>query len=363
MSIIKARLEFDESGIINIVGYNDIGKSAITRALEIIFYDAYSTEQINFIHDGKEYSGIGVEFDDGVAINKYKYSRVHSASGQSVWEMLQDGKVIYTNRLTDGIASMQGIPEPISQYLGVVKDDQTGEKLNVRRNTDKLFLINTSGSDNYKIINTVLRSEILADSVRRLNEDRNKLQSELASKVTSSQTLKGELNNLVVLNEDMISSLRSDIESLKGNKLRLEYLLGTDSLEREFRAVSVYDELSTVDLNRIQEISSVIESKETVGVAIYDEIVPLSLDRLNLLSEIAKLRVDVETITPPELSLVSGEKERDIRTVGEAYNVFFDMVDKLQVAEEEFNSVHAELHSLSVQYGFKVCKNCGSVVQ
>ena len=41
MSIKNALLEFDESNIISLCGYNDSGKSAITRLLEVMFYNTY----------------------------------------------------------------------------------------------------------------------------------------------------------------------------------------------------------------------------------------------------------------------------------------------------------------------------------
>lgn len=38
MSIKEAKLVFDETNIINLKGYNDSGKSAITRALDVLMF-------------------------------------------------------------------------------------------------------------------------------------------------------------------------------------------------------------------------------------------------------------------------------------------------------------------------------------
>ncbi|RKW48284.1 MAG: hypothetical protein D8B41_00145, partial [Porphyromonas sp.] len=45
MAIKNAILTFDESNIINLKGYNDSGKSAITRALDVLFFNSYKNAQ------------------------------------------------------------------------------------------------------------------------------------------------------------------------------------------------------------------------------------------------------------------------------------------------------------------------------
>ena len=170
MSIKNALLEFDESNIISLCGYNDSGKSAITRLLEVMFYNTYSTDQVKFITDGEDYWLGAITFSDGVVYTRKKY-----LDGKSLWELKKDDKILFTNLLPNGtLAAMGDTPEIIEKYLGVIQDELTTEELNVRRNTDKLFLVGTSGGDNYKILNTVLRSDVLASASKSLNEDKNK---------------------------------------------------------------------------------------------------------------------------------------------------------------------------------------------
>lgn len=358
MSIESARLDFDDTGILNITGYNDSGKSAITRSLEVLFYDAYSGDQINFIKDDAEFFGVGVEFDDGVAINKYKYS-----NGKSVWEMLKGEEVIFTNQLADGVAAMSTIPEPIANYLGVVKDEFTDEQLNVRRNTDKLFLINTTGGDNYKIINSILRCDILAESVKRMNEDRNKLQSEVSNKATSSKTLKGELDALVVLDDSLITSLQTKSENLRLNKQRGEYLIGINNQKQILDDFVVYEELPIIDTSRSMLISQLQELKKATETPIYDELTILDVSRVQELEAIKQLRENLHTPIPPELTFVGTERMKDIRAVGEAFNNLYTVTTNLSNVEKEYEAVHNQLHTLSKEYGFKICNNCGTVVE
>jgi len=356
MSIEKARLEFDETGILNLCGYNDSGKSAITRALEVVFYNAYSNDQVNFIQDGKSHFGIGLEFSDGVEINRYKY-----IDGKSVWEMYKNGNVVFSNRLEDGIAALSDIPDVIRKYLGVIEDEITGEKLNVRRNTDRLFLINTTGGDNYKIINTVLRADILAESVNRLNKDRNTLQSELAALSTSSQTLKNELTHLVVLGDDLVAQVKENAENLADTKKRFEYLYSIQSQKAILDAFVVYDELPLIDTDQFRDIENLLELRKSLDIPIYDACPLIDVSRLQLLEEIIQLRKSLDVDIPPALPTIDVSRFNEIMEIGRLYNSYLETTNSLNQVSAEYEQVRGELESLSKQYGFKICKNCGAV--
>jgi energy-coupling factor transporter ATP-binding protein EcfA2 len=356
MSIGQTRIEFDETGIINLCGYNDSGKSAITRALEVILYDGYSSDQVNFIMDDQDHFGIGLEFADGVSINKFKY-----ANGKSVWEMMRNGEMLFTNRLANGVAAMSDIPEVIANYLGVVKDEHTDEQLNVRRNTDKLFLINTTGGDNYKIINSVLRCDVLAESVKRMNEDRNKLQSEVSNLATSSATLKNELTVITVVDTNTLGTIEQGMKNLSVNKQRSEYLTAIGAQKEILDSFAVYDEVPMIDTDRLTSLMALQELKKSLEVPIYTECSVLDSSRLTALSEIIQLRQALDVSIPPEAPIIDVSRFNDVMTVGKAFNDLWNSTNSLNVTTAEHESVVVELTSLSTQYGFKICKACGTV--
>mgnify|MGYP003093532149 CR=1 FL=1 len=66
MGYESGKIQFDESGVINIKGYNDSGKSAMLTACAVAMMDAYKQKQAKFIRFGEDYFGIVVSFDDGV---------------------------------------------------------------------------------------------------------------------------------------------------------------------------------------------------------------------------------------------------------------------------------------------------------
>lgn len=386
MSIKSARIEFDDTGIINLCGYNDSGKSAIITALDVLFYDAHPNDQVKFIKDGEEFFGVGLEFSDGVSINKYKYK-----DGKSVWEMLLGEQVIFTNKLDSGVAAISGVPEVIARYLGVVQDEHTGEKLNVRRNVDRLFLIHTTGGDNYKIINSVLRCDILAESVKRLNEDRNKLQSELFVLTNSRDTLSNELSALEVPDEEIVFSLDDLKEKLEESKFRYELLSAVITKKQELDDLYVYDELKDVSLDRYRELEQlmhllnemkkpvyeecsvvdierytllreIIDLREKLRVGVYDKLGVVDIDRLMLLDQIMKLYESLSEGVFDELEIVDIERLNLLKEVGMAYNNWWEVYNKLYQADQEYKQVKGLLDQYAKQYGFTICKNCGTVV-
>ena len=359
MSVGYTRLEFEENSIINLVGYNDSGKSAVTRALEIIFYDEYSRDQVAFIKDGEEYFAIGLEFSDGIAINKYKY-----VNGQSEWEMLKGDEIIYTNRLQTGLAAMPTIPKPIAQYLSVVEDTVTGEKLNIRRNSDKLFLVGMSGGEVYKIINSVLQLDVLVATVKRLNEDRNDLQARLVAESTTLRTLRNEHDSLVGVTDEALNQLNDMSENLKANKYRVESLLAIDSSKQELDAICIQPELNVIDTEQLKDISAILEAKQSLDNAeqtSQPELTLVDMERLTMLETIVSERQKLDTPIPPELPVVDTTRLNAVIEVAKAYNNLFNINQEIVALDTEINTVTSELALLAQQHNFKVCKNCGTI--
>lgn len=359
MSIAEARIEFDDNNIINLCGYNDSGKSAITRLLQIMFYNSYSTEQARYIKEGTEFWVCSLEFDDGVEVNRYKY-----ADGKSVYEMFKGGKCVFTNRRENGtVLAMDNIPDVIANYLGVIKDEHTGEILNVRRNTDKLFLINTSGGDNYKILNAVLNSDVLADASKTLNEDRNKLQTQVVSLTTSAATLKNEVESLNVVDSEIVDSLEETVKKVAVNKQRVDYLTAIVEQKEKIDNLIAYEELPKLDTSRLSAILEIQKWYDNMTVVAPQECKGVNTDKLRELENIMCLNQSMDIIVPPECAKVSFERYTDIIAACQSYNRLWEVSNQLANIEAELVSDKTKLETLSKTCGFKICKNCGTVVE
>ena len=155
MSVEHAICEFDDSNIVNIKGYNDSGKSAMLRALDVLFSNMKPTKQIDFIQDGKEYFRIVANFSDGVSILRDKY-----INGQSLYEMWKDNNCIFSTKKGNALTKVTEVPQPIRDYLCIVSYEDI--VLNSRSCFEKQLGVQTTGSENYKLFNTVLKSEEIA---------------------------------------------------------------------------------------------------------------------------------------------------------------------------------------------------------
>lgn len=358
MSIKSGRVEFDETNIINLCGYNDSGKSAITRLLEILFYNAYPQDQTKFITDGEEYWKGSLHFTDGVIIDRYKY-----ADGKSMWEMYKGVELLYTNKLDNGgLAAMSENPEIIANYLGVIQDEFTEEKLNVRRNTDKLFLITTTGGDNYKILNSVLQSDILAEASRQLNEDKNKLNGEVVNLKTTSEVLSSQLEGMVVVPEEVIDYTKEQITKLTDKAGQLARLTMISESKKQLNSMIVYDELDVVDLEAIKALQGIVALRGVLLTPIFEEVEGVDTKRLDALRSIAAMQKSLFIPTYEVLETVDVERYKGVKEIGNLYNTLYNANVNLANVEQELEKYKKELASLSAQYNLKVCKNCGSVV-
>lgn len=387
MSIKDALIEFDDSNVITLCGYNDSGKSAITRLLEVLFYNSYTTDQVKFITDGETYwSGI-LTFSDGIVYKREKYS-----DGKSLWELSKDGKILYTNRLENGtLAALSDIPEVIEKYLGVISDELTDEELNVRRNTDKLFLINTSGGDNYKILNSVLRSDVLASASKKLNDDKNKLNSEVQHLETMQEMLKDEYNAVEVAPKKDLDELDGFISNLEETFMRQARLKGAVDSYIELSGISVYDELTPIPLEKISYLQNImqlakekdidlydrVDSVDTARLVdlqnimnlyqekskpIYDSVSSVEMSRLRELQEIMKFCKILDNTIYEELSPIEVNRVKDIKEIAEMFVDYSGKLKQYRSVIEQLQNMRTKLDMLSKQYGLKVCKNCGSIV-
>lgn len=357
MSIEQAKLEFNEKNIISICGLNDSGKSAITRALSIILYDNYSRDQVRFIKEGATSFKIQLNFDDGVSISKTKYD-----NGTSIWLFTQGDKVLYTNQLKTSVQAVSDVPDPIKQYLGVIYDDCTDSLINVRRNTDKLFLIETTGGDNYKLFNTILKSEVLAKASMSMTADKNKLNADVQAKTNVYNTYVQQYESLDVAPEEEQAKLRQYTKQLSETNIRnmeLERLLADKEMVDN---MAIQEECIPVDLTRLGELHTLISDYEASVQAVAPELVSADTDRLKAILALISENEKVTTGIPPETTVVSLDRLQDLLRIGDALLAYQDAQTALNNVSAEHEQVLGQLKALSEQYNFKICKNCGTVV-
>lgn len=386
MSLGSITLEFDERNIVSLCGYNDSGKSAVVRALEVLFYNAYSTEQVHFIKDGCDKFRLVLTFDDGVSYERIKY-----VTGASVFLLIKDDEVLFDNRRGTQVINTDGIPQVIAKYLGVIRDDNTKEALNIRRCTDKLFLIETSGGENYKILNTILQSDKLAETSIALNTDKNKLQAETVAGYTRLSALKDTRDSTQVANSDDIDALEEEVNNLRTLATRFDILMKAKSLVDEITQIpikkcvqtlnigrlkaisdikflsttskkSVNKALKTIDINRLSELESMSRIYHKISEPINSEVLMVDTNRLVDIKSLVDKRVTAVTDVHCAVPVINHSKLRDLGVLQRLVIANKTESERYSDINVSATQVFSKLHEVAEANNLKICENCGAVI-
>lgn len=359
-----AKVSFDEKGIINIKGYNSGGKSTMLKAIAVCLMNMYPKAQTKFIRHGEKYFRIVVNFDDGVSIVRDKY-----ITGQSLYEIYKDNNCIFTTKEGGKLTKVDGIPKIIEDYLGLCIVS-TG-CLNYQVRQDKLWLIETTGSENYNSLNEILKTEEISKANTLLNSDKNEINSGIASTEARLQETKLSLHELNSYTEDLLSALESRELLCKSLIAKCKELKDIVSLVDELNTLSDIPEVSKIDLKRFSSIESVTDiGNELSNFVIYPElekIVDKRISDIDALSSTVKSLKEVGKVLP-ELSIIATNKEDSLVEIVSILSEIKANSEELKTIKEgqsklssKLNAVVKEAESKGIK--FVKCDNCGSYIK
>lgn len=382
MSIEHGVCKFDDSNIIFLKGYNDSGKSAMLRALDVLFYNKHAQSQVQFIQDDKDYFRVLAYFEDGVIILRDKY-----INGQSLYEMYKDGECIYSTKVNNTLTKVSEVPEPIALYLGVLQE------LNTRTCYDKQFAVQTTGSENYKVFSTILKSEELAKAGELVNNDKNKLGADITSIENKIDAYKEVVQDGIKLTDELVTAMESIDKFIDFHETLTNYLSGIANLNVQLENTVVFPEITEVDSSEINIIENILGTLNTVrGIK---EVPELSLVDYTELESLIKLKEAKETLVGiqmfpkvqdidySELDMLLGLKE-----LNDSLSCFYagydeiteinseqftslmsikSLVDKLpdvSSVDSELDDVNNQIKELALQLGdnVSICPDCGHVL-
>lgn len=361
MSIEHGKCEFDDRNIVNLKGYNDSGKSAMLQALKVLISNSNPTKQVGFIQDDKDYFRVVAAFEDGVMILRDKY-----INGQSLYEMYKDNQLIYTSKSGNALTRITEVPKPIADYLGLIMYD--GTCLNARACFEKQIGVQTTGSENYKMFNTVLKSEEIATASALLNNDRNKLASDINAVDADLQAQKSFLGNKDKITLEMVTYLKEHDSSLD-NYLAMESVLSSlHTLKESKDAVVIYPELSGVDATQLAELDSIAKQmsmlKSIKIVPQLNEVDALQLQALEHIKSVADSLKSV--VIPPEVRVIDSEQLNALTGILATISAINDCdkaISQYDISIETLNKELAEMQEELANKGVKMvrCPGCGQI--
>lgn len=363
MSIKKGSIHFDDQGIITIVGYNNSGKSAFLRAMDVALNYSNPTKQKKFIHDGTRFFQVDLVFDDDVTIRYEKHE-----SGSSLYEMFKGSESVWHNRINKNtFEKIDGVPTVIRDYLGMVTTPN-GISLNYGVNTDPQLLVDTSGSENYAALSSVLKSEELSAAVKLLNSENNQLQSKVNYRTNELNVLERQQSELIGLDADLVLAATQFDTSVTANEELSSKL--SESLESvsTVETAEVLPELDSIDysgVSAITEALTMVDAMKSVDTAPELEIIDFTA--YNDLLAASALADAINDDIVPDIPAI--DDTGLVSALGTAY----ELVDTLSAYDEYFAEVDAALakgnrlkSKLSAKlredgYDINECPNCGEL--
>lgn len=314
--------EFYPEGILNIKGFNDSGKSALLIAVGVCLLNAYPRDQKSFIREGTESFRVVCRFADGVSIIREKY-----ADGRSLYEMTSESEgTLYTTRSGDMLTNVEGIPAPIEKYLGLFAEGSF--YLNMRRRTDPMLLVNTTGSENFNMLNSVLKTAELSEAAKDASNQANVLANELSDKQVELYGVESELKGIWETSEFLDSLLFQSTNE--------------DELSSAVSGLS-----SAVDAGAAYEASP-----EPAPSAVLNNLTPIDNAPLRVFSSCTE-SIHALQNTPRPLSLPQGISSDTLQTLESAFESC-SLLSTVEVFPEALESYFSRCSLTSAPYkGFR----------
>lgn len=362
----RAKLVFDESNIVNIKGYNSAGKSTMLKALAVCLTNMFPKSQTKLIRHGEEYFRIVVNFSDGISILRDKY-----ANGQSLYEMYKNGVCVFTTKEGRKLSKVDDVPEVIKAYLGLCST--SFGCLNYQSRQDKLWLVETTGSENYSTLNEILKSEEISRANALINSDKNRLSAEITEIESSLQAVKMERMSAEAYSEDLLKALEERQAYVKDLDRRVRDIRRLASISKDIRTIVVPPVVSPVDCDRLSKTSMLGSLlKDISEIKVYPVISTIGVERLQCASTLMAMFKEVQDgkrkIVATEIPVISLNRFKSLDSVVlsaksyvESSSSYKKIVSATAELQTRLDRAVAEAESQGVH--FVKCINCGSYTE
>lgn len=366
MSIKEAKLVFDETNILNLKGYNDSGKSAITRALDVLLFDSYKRAQKNFITHGEHYFRIKLHFDDGVTIVRDKY-----LNGSSLYEMYSEGQLVFSTKVGNTLTQVKDVPLEIREYLAMTETSE-GNYLNSQSIYDKQFLIQTTGSENVELLNGVLKLKETGLATTAIKNDINQLSSSINGLLADIESIKISLERYEDLDEGFILLLSELDRKYDEVERKYNQLVEVEDLLSDMSELPLgIPDLPLIDGDLYSSLlvvaSSVEELAKIKDIPTVDVISYNSYVELLKLAELQKSYKNVNTYIL-DIPLIDFGRLNTLKILGNSFKEFADIsntISSLTERSEELENESLQIQEYARENGISInkCDNCGALVQ
>ena len=280
--------------------------------------------------------------------------------------MYKNGEEIYTSKVNGVLTKVDAVPDVIKSYLGL--SELGNGVLNFRRITDKLFLSQTTGRENFEDLNQLFGIDELVMSINLVKQDISDTNNKIGTNDQEMTFIKAEIDKSELLSEETLNKLKE----------REEYSNGLETSKGDYEGIistiTSLDEVIVPESGKLDLVSN--------NASLLLEI----MDLAEWLSQPQKPRItgfsdfvgtdaltEVTSLCGAILGLRRGVKLDEVSTcdvglleqvLGEAENVsdssvkLDSAISKVQSIKDILNTEIARAESTGIS--FHKCDNCGS---
>jgi hypothetical protein len=291
-------------------------------------------------------------------------------SGQSLYELYKDDECVFTTKEGGRLTKIDGVPQVIQDYLGLCVVS-TG-CLNYQVRQDPLWLIETTGSENYNSLNEILKTEEIARANALLNSDKNKVNSEVTGIEASLNETNYALNEVRDYSDALLAALEekeSFCRDLVSMYRDLKSLMGiVDTLS----TIKDIPEVAKIDSSQLEGVNALYRTATDInGIVDYPEMEKLDAVRLSAITSLAKEVVQVDNtpdVNTPEVTVIDIDKLANISSMIATISKLKENNDIVMQLDSKKNKVKAKLDSIVLEakkqgIKFVECDNCGTYIE
>ena len=221
----ELHLDFTASPIVCIQAGNDSGKSSAVKAIETIMYNDNERKNKNYIRTNCNSFTIAVTLKDGTRVE-----RIKGDSGNVYRIVAANGAITEWNKLDNDI------PAQVQEIFGLVRDETTGELLNIRTCESLLLFALTKASENHKIFYGQLKVDDVSNAMVCGKDIVNKLSTAIKASETTKENYLVRLRDIKVPDLTSVKQLKERIDESAKNMVAAKDIVNTMSEYNSIRS-------------------------------------------------------------------------------------------------------------------------------
>jgi hypothetical protein len=319
--------------------------------------------------------------------------------------MYKGKDLIFTTKAGNTLTKITGVPEPIEKYVGFCM--LGNECLNYQNaNNTKMLLVETTGGENYKDLNTILKIDEISRASELVKADKGEAKDGLVEVNASKDVVENEYKLAKYLTEELLEELEQRDAVSDKNEEQYNALKTIQDGYEAYSSIKVAPKVEKIDATQYAAISALEDISETYqSFKVPPQLKKISVDsRLSELSKLSSLfdqLAEKKDVLNKKIPTITGtERLAQISAIQESFNAlskptipkaplvnkeYADRLVYLEAIEKAFDNfvncaketakvdkklqkakgfvtqliVEAEKAGVSL----RICKNCGSVME